>query len=477
MLCAALVLIMLPGLGYFYSGLSHHKNALVFLHLCMLSIAIVSMQWFLWGFSLAFSPTGGPMIGNGHFAGMRNGGGETYPGTTISVPVFAFFQVLFSALTTALPFGSASDRTRILPSMLYMVVWATVVYDFIAYWVWAPNGWLKARGYLDFAGGCPVEVASGFAGLAFALYMGPRRTRPAEEKPHNVGYVVLGTALLWFGWLGFNSGSTLVADRRAGMCMLVTNLAASAGGLAWMFCDYLHNGHKYSAVGFCVGAVAGLVAITPACGFVEPWAGVVIGLVAGVVCRYVADYNRTKGRIDDTLDVFAVHGVGGVIGNILTGVFATSQIIGLDAPGVTGGWLDGNWKQIGIQIYATIVCGAWSFIVTYLTFWVMDKIPGLHLRVKETHETLGLDLAQLGEYAYNYHRAEEGHQPSRYPPQATAEPMDAIDKRSVANPTVTEMQLAGANPRLPSRADNSSLSPLDEITVMPIANGGQINGR
>ncbi|KAI8911980.1 putative ammonium transporter MEP1 [Powellomyces hirtus] len=432
--CSALVLIMIPGLGYFYSGLSHHKNALVFLHLCMLSLAIVSVQWFMWGFSLAFSPNGGPFIGNGYYLGLKNIGGTTYPGTVISTDVFVMFQAMFAALTAALPFGSAADRTRILPSMLFILIWTTLVYDFVAYWVWAPNGWLRARGYLDFAGGCPVEVVSGFAGLAFAMYMGPRRTRLADEKPHNLSFMVLGTSLLWFGWLGFNGGSAFNSSARAGMAVLVTNLAASTAGLVWMFWDYIYHGHKYSCVGFCLGAVAGLVAITPAAGFVEPWAGVIVGIVSATLCRTVAEFNKKRGLLDDTLDVFAVHGLGGVIGNLLVGVFATSSIIELDTTGVDGGWLNKNWKQLGVQAYATAVCGAWSFTMTYLIFWIMDRIPGLHFRVKERHEREGLDHAQMGEYAYNYHRTVEadernGNGPTGGVPLSDIA-LDAIDKRA-----------------------------------------------
>ncbi|KAJ3160271.1 hypothetical protein HDU88_008323 [Geranomyces variabilis] len=434
MACSALVLLMIPGLGYFYSGLTASKNALVFLHLCMLSLAIVSVQWFMWGFSLAFSPTGGPFIGNGYYLGLKNAATvDPYSGTVVSVDVFIMFQAMFAAVTAALPFGSAADRTRLLPSMLFIGVWSTVVYDVVAYWVWAPNGWLHVAGYLDFAGGCPVEVVSGFAGLAFATYMGPRRQRIADEKPHNVGYVILGTGLLWFGWLGFNGGSAFDSSRRAGMAVVVTNLAGSTGALAWMFWDFWNNGKKYSCVGFCLGAVAGLVAITPAAGYVEPWAGVVIGLTAGTVCRFVAAFNHHS-RLDDTLDVFAVHGVGGAIGNILTAVFATSDVIGLDTTGQTGGWLNGNFKQIGIHIYATLACAAWSFCLTYTIFWIMDKIPGLHLRVKEEHELLGLDMAQMGENAYNYHRAHSDSSSARtaFSGQGTAAPTVGTSPDNVA---------------------------------------------
>ncbi|KAJ3050283.1 hypothetical protein HK097_008752 [Rhizophlyctis rosea] len=410
MASAALVLLMLPGLGYFYSGLSHHKNALVFLHLCMLSLAIVSIQWFLWGFSLSFSPnsTNG-FIGDIHFMGFRNVDAQPYPGTVISTDVFAMFQGLFCALTAALPFGSAADRTRVLPSLFFIVIWATFVYNPIAYWAWAPNGWLRTRGYLDFAGGAAVEIASGFAGLAFALYMGPRKTRIIDEKPHNVGYVILGTAMLWFGWLGFNAGSATSADARAGMALITTHLCGATAGLTWMLCEYVPS-KKYSAVGFCTGAVAGLVSITPAAGFVAPWAAVVIGVVSGSVCRWVSVMTKKGGRLDDTLDVFAVHGVGGIIGTLLTGVFAQEWIIGLNSTG-TGGVIEGHWHQLLVQFYATVAAAAYTFVVTYIIFFLLDHLPGLHLRVKDDQEAMGVDLAQMGEYAYNYQRAESSLNP------------------------------------------------------------------
>ncbi|KAJ3124269.1 hypothetical protein HK098_001279 [Nowakowskiella sp. JEL0407] len=409
-----LVLIMVPGLGYFYSGLSHHKNALVLLHVCMLALAVVSIQW---GYSLAFAPDGGPFIGNlasGAFTGVAN---QAYPGTVVSTDVFAIFQCMFAVLTAALPFGSAADRTRILPSIIFLFVWSTLVYDPIAYWVWAPNGWLKKLGYLDFAGGCPVEVNSGFSGLALALYMGPRilikrkkadpemKSEEVEEidtelKPHNTGYVVLGTALLWFGWLGFNGGSALMADRRAGLAVIATNLAGSSAGMVWMALDFFSS-KKYSSIGFCTGAIAGLVAITPAAGFVAPWAALVIGALAGLICRAVSILLKKSQKIDDTLDVFAVHGVGGVIGNICVGFFAAGWVI-VDVPGSVGGWLDGNFKQMGWQLLATVSCAAWAFCITYAILFIMDRIPGLRLRVKEKHEEAGLDVTQMGEFAYTF---------------------------------------------------------------------------
>ncbi|KAJ3043194.1 hypothetical protein HDV00_005514 [Rhizophlyctis rosea] len=457
MVSSALVLLMLPGLGYFYSGLSHHKNALVFLHLCMLSLAIVAIQWFLWGFSLSFSPSGGPFIGDTTYMGFRNVGSDAYPGTVISTDVFAMFQGLFCALTAALPFGSAADRTRVLPSLVFIILWATFVYNPIAYWAWAPNGWLRVRGYLDFAGGAAVEIASGFAGLAFALYMGPRKTRIIDEKPHNVGYVILGTAMLWFGWLGFNGGSATTADARAGMAVITTHLAGSTAGLAWMLWDYFPT-KKYSAVGFCTGAVAGLVAITPAAGFVAPWAAVVIGLVAGSVCRWVTVATKKGGRLDDTLDVFAVHGVGGIIGTILTGVFAQDWIIALNSTG-TGGGIDGHWQQLLVQFYATCCAAAYTFAVTWIIFFLLDHLPGLHLRVKDTHEAMGVDLAQMGEYAYNYQRAE-----SSLPPTAGFGSMSL-------DPMLEKTQSGGVIPMATLRDNSQALR-----NVQAISGGNNIGG-
>ncbi|KAJ3117739.1 hypothetical protein HK098_006125 [Nowakowskiella sp. JEL0407] len=371
-----LVLIMVPGLGYFYSGLSHHKNALVLLHVCMLSLAVVSIQWFLWGYSLAFAPDGSPFIGN-----LSNGALTGVANQLIGVCTLIYEEFLLIEL------------------------------------VWAPNGWLKKLGYLDFAGGCPVEVNSGFSGLALAVYMGPRivmkkkkqdleiKSEEVEEvdtelKPHNTGYVVLGTALLWFGWLGFNGGSALMADRRAGLAVIATNLAGSSAGMVWMTLDFFAT-KKYSSIGFCTGAIAGLVAITPAAGFVAPWAAMVIGLLAGSICRFFTILLKSSNKIDDTLDVFAVHGIGGVIGNICVGFFAAGWVI-VDVPGSTGGWLDGNFKQMGWQLLATAVCGTWAFCITYTILFIMDRIPGLRLRVKVKHEEAGLDVTQMGEFAYTF---------------------------------------------------------------------------
>ncbi|KAJ1536817.1 hypothetical protein HK096_007632, partial [Nowakowskiella sp. JEL0078] len=297
---------------------------------------------------------------------------------------------MFAAITPALALGAAADRARIFPALIFIFVWTTIVYDPIAYWTWAPNGWLLKLGSLDFAGGTPVHISSGFAALAFSVVVGHRRQKD-HSQPHNLGYVILGTSLLWFGWFGFNGGSSLNSTARTGMAMIVTNLAAACGGLTWMCLDAF-NSKKFSALSFCVGAVAGLVAITPASGFVVPWSAVVFGVVGGSACRFATSIQH-KLNIDDSLDVWAVHGVGGFVGNVLTGVFAQEWVVSLD--GTTpqpGGWLNQIWIQVPIQLAAS-AAGA-------LVLLIMDRIPGLRLRVNEVHEILGIDQSQMGETAF-----------------------------------------------------------------------------
>ncbi|RKO94026.1 ammonium transporter 1 [Blyttiomyces helicus] len=408
MISSAMVLLMIPGVGFLYSGLSEAKNALVLLHLCMVALGVVSLQFFVFGFSLAFSPTGGKFLGDFHYAGFQNVGALAYPGTIVSTDVYSMFQMMFAAITAALPLGSAGDRTRMLPSIIFLFIWTTLVYDPIAYWTWAPNGWARVMGYLDFAGGAPVEINSGFAGLAMAVFLGPRmRSANDDSNPHNVSYVVLGTGLLWFGWLGFNGGSANAADGRAGMAVLVTNLAGSAAGVGWMALDFAVT-RKYSALGFCTGAIAGLVAITPAAGFVEPWAAVLIGFLASFASRTVA-HALKRSKVNDSMEVFAVHGISGLTGTLLTGFFAQSFIVSLDTPSGPAGWLNRHWAQFGYQAAGASAAAAWSFTITYIILLVLDRIPGLKLRAEQKNELLGLDAAEIGESAYNY-RSEMPHQ-------------------------------------------------------------------
>ncbi|KAJ1565145.1 hypothetical protein HK096_004334, partial [Nowakowskiella sp. JEL0078] len=296
---SALVFLMIPGIGFFYSGMSRSKNALSLLMMSMLCLAIVMIQWALFGFSLTFSETGGAFIGNCQFCGLISVGKNAMLLTAPAVPsiVFSLYQMMFAAITPAIIFGSSAERFKLLPSMLFVVIWATIVYDPVAYWTWSARGWLRniscletialsstpcQLGSLDFAGGGPVHVCSGFSGLAFAMVLGRRRRSRSEVfRPHNMTLVFLGTAMLWFGWYGFNAGSALNATARAGMAAMVTSLATAAGALAWCLWDMIFSGH-ISGLGFCSGAVAALVAITPASGYVAPWAAIIIGIAAGI---------------------------------------------------------------------------------------------------------------------------------------------------------------------------------------------------
>jgi Amt family ammonium transporter len=287
--------------------------------------------------------------------------------------------------------------------MVFIFVWLTIVYCPIATWTWGLNGWGAALGALDFAGGSPVHISSGTASLAIAFYLGKRRGYGTERlayKPHNTTYVVLGTVFLWFGWFGFNGGSALSANMRAGMACVVTNLAASVGGITWMLWDYRLE-RKWSVVGFCSGAIAGLVGITPAAGFVGAPAAVAIGFVAGTGCNFATKLKFLFG-IDETLDVFASHGIGGMIGSMMTALLAQASVAGFDGTEIDGGWPDHNYIQLGYQLAEITATFAWSFTITSLICWVMHFIPGLRLRASEESEIVGIDDAYLGEFAYDY---------------------------------------------------------------------------
>ncbi|KAF9157436.1 hypothetical protein DFQ26_008725 [Actinomortierella ambigua] len=398
----ALVWLMVPGIGYFYSGMARSKNALSLIMLSCCSIAVVSFQWFLFGYSLAFSKSGSAIIGNfenAFFRGVLDAPSMGSP--KIPDIVFMIFQCMFAALTPALAIGSAAERGRIIPTLIFIFLWTTFVYDFIACWTWSANGWSFVMGGLDFAGGTPVHISSGAAALAYAIILGRRTGEQKDFRPHSMSNVVIGTCFIWFGWFGFNGGSALSANIRAAMACVVTNLAASVGGLTWVLLDYRHD-RKLSVLGFCSGAVAGLVAITPGSGYVSPASSVAIGFLGSTACNMAVRLKHAL-KYDDAFDVFAVHGVGGIVGNILTGVFAQASVAALD--GVTvikGGWLDRNWIQVPYQLADSAAGLAWSFTITYIILFIMNKIPGLAIRAKADHEHTGLDLAELGEMAYGH---------------------------------------------------------------------------
>ncbi|XXQ33107.1 Ammonium transporter [Plasmodiophora brassicae] len=413
---SALVFLMTPGLGLFYSGLSNAKNALSLIMVCLLSMALISVQWLAVGFSFAFSETGSFFMGNFDHAGFNNVDARAMALTAPAVPsiAFALYQMQFATITPALIFGSISDRFRIVPAMVFVVVWATLIYDPVAYWSWGARGWLHnltclsttslsqapcGVGMYDFAGGGPVHIASGFAGLAYALVLG-RSTADGgtRHKPHNVANVFLGTALLWFGWFGFNGGSALAATARAAMAATVTTMAASSAAIAWVVVDYLRH-RKISGVGFCSGAVVGLVGITPGSGYVAPWASVVVGAVTSLVCNLAANSPAMR-KIDDSLDTFSAHGLGGIIGNVLTGVFAQKWVGTLDGTALNGGAIDGNAAQVLYQIIGSAAIAAYSFVGSVVILKVLDRIPGLHLRPTPEDQAAGADLVQMGELVF-----------------------------------------------------------------------------
>lgn len=318
---------MIPGVGFFYSGLARRKSALSLILLSLMATGIVSFQWFFWGYSLAFSHGAGKFIGNLDNIGFRNVLGAPSVGST-KVPdlLFAVYQGMFASITVALAIGAVAERGRIAPCIAFMLIWSTVIYDAIACWTWNPSGWVFKMGGLDFAGGTPVHISSGAAALAYSLMLGKRRGHGTHElnyRPHNVSFVVLGTVFLWVGWFGFNAGSALSANLRAVMAAVVTNLAAATGGVTWCLLDYRLE-RKFSTVGFCSGVVSGLVAITPGSGYVPPWAAVVFGVVGAAVCNWGTKIKYWLG-IDDALDIFAVHCLGGLVGNLLTGLFAAGM--------------------------------------------------------------------------------------------------------------------------------------------------------
>jgi Amt family ammonium transporter len=311
-------------LSFFYSGLARRKSALSLLWLSVMATAVISFQWFFWGYSLAFSHTAGRYIGNLDNFGLKNVLGAPSVGSSrIPDLMFCVYQGMFAAITVALAVGAVAERGRMLPCIVYMFIWSTLIYDPIACWTWNSSGWVFQLGGLDFAGGTPVHIASGTAALAYSYMLGKRSGHGTQElnyRPHNVTHIVIGTVFLWVGWFGFNAGSALAANLRAIMAAICTNLAACVGGITWCLVDYRLE-RKWSTVGFCSGVIAGLVAITPGSGYVPPWAAVVFGAVGGVACNYATKLKYFL-RCDDALDIFAVHGVGGFIGNILTAFFA-----------------------------------------------------------------------------------------------------------------------------------------------------------
>ena len=379
---SALVLLMTPGLAFFYGGLVRSRNVISTIMLSFMSMAVVSVVWVLWGYSVAFGD-GNQFVGDLSYVGLSG----IEPGDDM---LFAVFQMMFAIITPALITGAMVERFKFTTYLVFLVAWVTLVYAPIAHWVWAGNGWRFDLGALDFAGGTVVHINAAVAAVAAALLLGKRRDPGLE--PGNVPYVVIGAALLWFGWFGFNAGSGLAADGVAINAFLVTNTAAATAALTWGILSQIQN-KKMSAAGVATGAVGGLVAITPAAGAVGVMGALAIGLGAGVFC-YIAVELRPRLGVDDSLDVFAVHGIGGIWGALATGIFTVEAFAGV--PGL----VNGSAEQLGIQAVGIVATIAYSFIASLIILKVLDLIPGLGLRVSARDEGIGLDVAAHGERAY-----------------------------------------------------------------------------
>ncbi|GAB4301096.1 MAG: ammonium transporter [Myxococcota bacterium] len=395
---AALVMLMTPALGFFYAGLVREKNLLSTLVQCLVAFAVVSLIWALWGYSLAFAPSVGGIVGDFSFFGLRDVGlSPGKYGSTIPELLFFFFQLKFAAITPALIVGAFVERINFKALLVFIVLWVTAIYAPVAHWVWNGNGWLSVHGAIDFAGGTVVHITAGVSALAAAMVIGKRREKENgfEFKPNNVPFVILGAALLWFGWFGFNGGSALAANPLAVSALVVTNLAAAAAAVSWMAVDWITEG-KPSAVGLAVGAVCGLVAITPASGYVTANASIIIGLLAGIFSNLVSNWRARRTELDDSLDVFACHGVSGIWGALATGIFATVTV----NPNGVNGLLYGNPKQLAIQLLAVVIVSLYAFIGSFLLLKLINIF--VPIRVSPEVEEKGLDTGLQEEDAYNY---------------------------------------------------------------------------
>ena len=385
---SAFVLLMTPGLAFFYGGLVRGRNIVSTMMYSFMAMAVVSVVWVLWGYSLAFGE-GNAFIGDLSAIGLKDIGIDSMSGT-IPTLLFVVFQMMFAIITPALITGAVVERFKFTTYLVFLVLWITLVYAPIAHWVWAGNGWLFEMGALDFAGGTVVHINAAIAAIAAAALLGKRRSPGLE--PGNVPFVILGTGLLWFGWFGFNAGSGLAANGLDVSAFLVTNTAAATAALTWGVLSQIHHA-RMSAVGVATGAVGGLVAITPAAGFVGVLGALAIGFGAGALC-YGAVLLRPKTGLDDSLDVFSVHGVGGIWGALAAGIFAVSAFGNSD-----GGIIEGNFGQFGTQVIGVVATLLYSGIVTLVLLKVLDVIPGLGIRASEREEDEGLDVSMHGERA------------------------------------------------------------------------------
>jgi len=393
LMSTALVMLMTPGLAMFYGGMVRRKNLLSTMMMSFSALALVGVLWVLYGYSLSFGPDIGGIIGGLDFIGLNDVGMEPSGTYASTVPHLAFmmFQGMFAIIAVALISGAVVERIKFSSLMVFSTLWFTFIYLPVTHWVWGSGGWLAELGLLDFAGGTVIHISAGISALALVLLLGQRHGfRKDAMDPSNIPLVLIGTALLWFGWFGFNAGSSLAADGLAANAFVATNTAAAAAALTWILLNWRQR--RPTIIGAATGAVAGLATITPAAGFVSPLAAIPIGFVAAVICYYSMLYLKVRFSLDDSLDVFAVHGVGGIWGTLAAGIFATSAIGGVD------GLLAGNGAQLLIQLVGVVAVGAFAFGGSWLLGKTIDVTMGL--RVQEVEEEVGLDISQHGERAY-----------------------------------------------------------------------------
>jgi len=391
LISTALVILMTPAVGFFYGGMVRKKNILSTIMMCFAILMIISIQWVLFGYTLAFGPSINGWIGGLKWLGLI-GVGQTPDvnyAATIPALVFMMFQAAFAIVTPSLIVGAFVERIRFASFLVFSLIWSTIVYDPVAHWVWGVGGWLRTLGALDFAGGSVVHITAGLSALAIALIIGKRKGYGKDNmEPSNIPIVVLGAVLLWFGWFGFNGGSALAANGLAASAFVATNTAGASAAIVWMILSWIHR--RPSVLGVATGAIAGLAAVTPASGFIDPLSAIAIGAIASMISYYVIVLRMTI-RIDESLDVFACHGMGGMWGMIATGIFASKSI----NPAGADGLIHGNIALLGTQAFALVVVATFSFVLTLIIAKFIDLLIGL--RVKDNEEMVGLDISQHAE--------------------------------------------------------------------------------
>lgn len=421
LICTFCVFIITPGIGMFYGGMLRRKNIVSILFQSYIITAIISIQWYLFGYSLAVA-TGGKILGTFRLGALQGFNGRMFGGTgTIPEMLYFCFSLFFPICTVQIFVGAIAERGRLLPSIVIGFIWTTVVYCPQAYWVWNANGWLYTLGALDFAGGGPVHISSGMASLAYSLYIGKRADCPAKGnvkfRPKDPILVMIGATLIWFGWFAFNSGTGLAVNMRTAYIVANTQIAASVGCATWVMLDKLLTG-RFSICGACEGVIAGLVCITPSCAYISPWAAFISAAITAAVCRLSTGLTHYL-NIDDTIEAFNLHGVGGIVGAILLGLFASPNVAGLDdVTVIDGGWVAHNYRQLGLQLAGAVSIAAWSFSFTYIICFLVNYIPGLRLRVTNEEEAAGMDMLEIFEIGGAFD--EESEMPAYYG-QAVAE--------------------------------------------------------